>query len=265
MAVLWHDNDAFWSESAGLIFNKQRLEAAPREVEQATKLLELRPEAAVLDLCCGIGRHSMELARREFHVTGVDRNSEYLARAKAAADQQGLHIEWVHADMREFRREAAFDACVNLLTSFGYFDDPRDDARVLANVFANLRPGGAFLMDIMPKEVLARIFRERDWHEEPDGTILLEERKVRDNFEWLDVRWIILPATDAELLPLASAPPVLNQRREHRFSLRLYAASELTGMFEAAGFHDIRAFGSLDGRPYDQAAERLVIIGRKPR
>lgn len=263
MASGWHENDAFWSDSAGLIFNKQRLEAAGKEAEQAAALMGLQPGAAVLDLCCGIGRHSIEFARRGFRITGVDRNGEYLARAKAAATQQGLDIEWVRSDMREFRREAAFDGCVNLLTSFGYFEDERDDGKVLNNVFAGLRPGGALLMDIMSKEVLARIFRERDWHQEPDGAILLEERKVRGDFDWLDVRWIILPSADAKLLPFSAALPALNERREHRFSLRLYSASDLRQMFRTAGFADVRAHGSLDGRPYDHAAERLVIVGRK--
>jgi SAM-dependent methyltransferase len=245
----WHDNDAFWSDSASLIFNKQRLEAAPKEVEQAAALLQLKPGADVLDLCCGIGRHSVELARRGFRVTGVDRNAQYLARAKETAKREGLNIEWVQSDMREFRRDRAFDGAVNLLTSFGYFEDPQDDANVLANLFASLKPGGAFLMDIMGKEVMARIFREHDWREEPDGAILLEERKLRDDWNWADIRWIILHG---------------NQRREHRFSLRLYSASDLRGMFETAGFRDVRTLGGLDGRPYDQAAERLVIVGHKP-
>lgn len=131
MAGPWHTDNAFWSDSAVLIFNKQRLEAAVKEVEHAAALLPLRPNAAVLDLCCGIGRHSLELARRGFRVTGVDRNSEYLARAKAAAQQENLEIEWVQSDMREFRRAHAFDGCINLLTSFGYFEDRREDAKVV--------------------------------------------------------------------------------------------------------------------------------------
>jgi SAM-dependent methyltransferase len=151
--------------------------------------------------------------------------------------------------MRTFRRETAFDAGVNLLTSFGYFEDPQDDAKVLANVAASLKPGGVFLMDIMSKEVMARIFREHDWHEEPGGTILLEERKLRDNWNWVDIRWIILHG---------------KERHEHRFSLRLYSAADLRGLFETAGLSDVRCFGGVDGGAYDHAAERLVIVGRKP-
>lgn len=271
----WYDNDAFWSDTAGLIFNKERLEAAPAEVEQICTLLSLPPGAQVLDLCCGVGRHSIPFARLGHRVTGVDRNEQYLAQARAGADRDRLDIEWVRSDMRAFRREADFDAAVNLLTSFGYFEDAADEASVLANVHASLKPGGAFLLDIMRKEVLARIFRERDWQEQPDGTILLEERKLRDHWRWLDLRWIVLrPAAEptrtgapgpnaAAGVPLAALPPVLFERRGHAFSLRVYSADELSRLFENAGFRDTAAYGSLDGRPYDQSAERLVVTGRK--
>ena len=132
--------------------------------------------------------------------------------------------------------------------TFGYFADPGEDRHIVENLFTSLKPGGHLVMDLMGKEVLARIYRQYDWHKEPDGTLLLEERWVTDDWGRLEARWIIIQG---------------EQRREHRFELRLYSASELKGLLGDAGFGQIRAFGSLDKVPYDHQAERLVIHARK--
>ena len=245
----WYENESFWSDTESVVFNEERRKKAPEEVEQILSLLGSPPGGALLDLGCGIGRHSLEFARTGHRVTGVDRTRRYLDAAGRTADEQKLDIEWVECDMREFRRPDAFDVAVSLLTSFGYFEDDADERRVVDNVFASLKPSGQFVLDIMPKEVLTRVFRERDWHEEPDGTMVLEERKVVDDWAWLDLRWIIVRD---------------GRQREHRFRLRLYSAAELKTLLACAGFGVIRAFGSLVGSPYDQQAERLVIVAERP-
>ena len=244
----WHESDAFWEDTAPFVFDQARLKSASEEAEQVLKLLGLPDGAAILDLGCGVGRHSLEFARRGMRVTGVDRTEGYLERARAESAEQGLDVEWVRADMREFRRENVFDAAVSLLTSFSYFADPAEDRRVAENVLASLKPGGRFVIDLMGKEVLARIFREKDWHEGPDGTLLLEERRVTDDWGRLEARWIVIRN---------------GSRSEHRFTLRLYSAAELRCLLLDVGFGDLAAFGSLGGSPYDESAQRLVIVAGK--
>ena len=76
--------------------------------------------------------------------------------------------------MREFVRPEAFDAAINLFTSFGYFEDPAEDLQVAKNLFHSLKPGGALVMDLVGKEVLSRIFLPRDWQELADGSLFLQ-------------------------------------------------------------------------------------------
>ena len=128
---------------------------APSEVEAALKLLGLKPKGRVLDLCCGPGRHSLELARRGFAVVGVDNTAGYIAEAKKRAKSEKLKVEFVKGDMRCFRRLGAFDAVINMFTAFGYFKNPRDDRRVLENIHRSLKPGGKLLMEMLGKEILA--------------------------------------------------------------------------------------------------------------
>jgi SAM-dependent methyltransferase len=244
---LWFENDKLWKKMQPVIFDKERIAIAAKEVEEILSMVKVRAGAPVMDLCCGIGRHSLELARRGYRVTAVDRTRSYINQARKQAAKERLRIEFVQEDMRRFRRPEGFDCIINLYTSFGYFENQRDDQRVLANVNRSLRKGGMFVLEMMSKEILARIFRERDW-EEHDGVILLAERKVCDNWSRINNRWIVIAKKD---------------RYEFEFTHRIYSAVELCGLFKSAGFRSVKVSGDFSGSPYDHKAQRLVITGRK--
>jgi len=245
--IPWHEQDFFWKETLPVLFPESRVQEAAQEVEQLLALTGLPPGAAVLDLCCGIGRHSVQLARKGFQVTGVDRTQAYLDMAAAAARREEVRIELVHADMRKFRRLESFKGVINLFTSFGYFEDPEDDRTVLDNIYASLRSGGVFVIQLMGKEVLARIFRPRDWYER-DGLLVLEERKVTQNWSWVESRWTLISG---------------QSRIDLDLSHRLYSASELSSLLQDCGFEQVAVFGDLAGTPYDERANRLVLVARK--
>lgn len=244
----WHEDESFWATWGPLMFTAQRIADATEEVSKIIKLLGIQQGASILDLGCGIGRISLEFARRGFRVTGVDRTEGYLAQARQQADTENLDVEFVHGDMRAFVRPDSFDAVVSMYTTFGYFEDPADDRRVVSNVHESLRVGGAFLMEMHGKETLARIFVERSW-EERDGAIWLQERKVSRNWSWMWNRWIVLKG---------------NERIESEISHRLYAGTEAEALLIASGFSRADIFGNLDGAPYDHLARRLVAVARRP-
>src|SRR5580765_2814924 len=188
---MWHSDDQFWKTYGPWMFGEERWACAPAEVGSILKLLAPAPHGAVLDLCCGPGRHSLELARRGLSVVGVDRTAAYVAEAKRRAKAQKLKVEFVKQDMRRFCRPRAFDAAINMFTSFGYFRNPSDDKQVLLNAHRSLKPGGKLLIELLGKEILARKFQERDWHED-QGVMFLEERKLSHGWGWIDCRWIML-------------------------------------------------------------------------
>ena len=114
MGQAWHDDDQMWATVGPLMFTPQRWAEAPAEVERVIALLGLQPPAAVLDLGCGVGRHSLELARRGFRVTGVDRTAIYVEEARQRAAAEELDLELLVGDMREFARDASFDAALSM-------------------------------------------------------------------------------------------------------------------------------------------------------
>lgn len=243
----WYEQDGFWKTFAPLLFSSERMLSAGHEVEQIVSLLKLQPGVSICDLCCGPGRHSLELGRLGYCVTGVDRTGLYIEQAKKKANEQGLNIRFVQDDMRSFCEPNAFDAVISVFTSFGYFEKVTDDKRVLENVYKSLKEDGKFLIDIMAKEVLARIFQEKRWWEEDDA-IILEEAKLSADWSSVDNRWII----------------IRNGRRdEFRFSLRLYSATQLSDLLKSSGFGQVEVYGDLSSSPYDQTAKRLVVVAHK--
>jgi len=243
----WHENDDFWETMAPSMFSEERWDAAPVEIDQAISLLGVDPKGAILDLCCGPGRHSLELARRGFRVTGVDRTTAYLEKARKQAEREGLAIEFVQDDMRRFCRPDTFDSVMMMFTSFGYFEKPAENRQVLANAYRSLKNQGTLVIEMMGKEVLARIFLERDWHEH-DGVIFLQERKVNKNWSWIENRWIMLEGQN---------------RREFKVSHWIYSAAELSALLKKCGFSSVDVYGDLEGAPYDHTAKRLVAVAHK--
>jgi SAM-dependent methyltransferase len=250
MTAHWFDDDRLWDAIAPFLFTHERCgDATSGEVDSLLKLVDVQPPDRILDLCCGVGRHSLELAARGFSMTAVDRTAAFLEQASRKAGETGVTIEFVQASMGEFRRPNAFDAAINMFTSFGYFTSDDEELAVLRNVFESLKPDGRLVIDVLGKEVLCRRFQPRTWQASPAGTaFLLEERKVRSGWASIENRWIVFDETG---------------KHEFHFDLRVYSGRELEGLLQRAGFREILLYGKLNGAPYDHDAERLVAVARK--
>lgn len=240
----WHDDDGFWEAMAPVIFDSARRDLTEFEVDGITDLVDLGANKRVLDLACGQGRHAVEFALDGHRVTGVDRTEAYLERARQRAGRDNLEIEWVREDMRDFRRPATFDLAVCLYTSFGYFDQPEENQRVLENARASLVDGGRFVLEVAGKESVATDFRPVSWQELEDGSLFLAKRQLEGDWEWVHNHWILVTEEHG--------------RRDFQMRHRLYAASELRQMLLAAGFDNVDVYGSFDGAPYNRDARTLV-------
>jgi SAM-dependent methyltransferase len=203
---------------------------------------------ALLDLCCGPGRHAIPFAKKGFQVCGVDRTGFLLNKARDYATQESVEVEWVSSDMRDFRRAQAFDLAISMYTSFGYFEKPDENRAVLENVFASLRPGGRFVVDVMGKEVLARIYQPNGVTELPGEGLLVQRRRPVDDWNRMDNEWILI-----------------KEGKAHSFHIGhwIYSGQELRELLMSAGFRAVDLYGNLDGAAYDPSAVRLIAVARK--
>jgi len=122
-----------------------------KEVDFLAEELNLPPKSRILDIGCGTGRHSIELAKRGYHVTGVDISSGMLTEAKKRAEETGVLVEWVHADATKYRSKRLFDAaiclCEGAFALLTLEDDPvAHDLAILRNINASLKRGGRFVL-----------------------------------------------------------------------------------------------------------------------
>lgn len=244
----WHEDDELWRDLGPALFDDRRMHEAPVEVAALLELAEAVPGERVLDLCCGPGRHCVELARLGLAVTGVDRTEAFLEQGRAAAADAGVEVEWVHEDARRFERAGAFDLALCLFTSFGYFSE-EENVRVAERVRRSLAPGGAFVLEMAGKEIIAGGFSPRGWRESGE-LLVLDEVSVPAGWEHLVTRFLVIGPDGT--------------RREHVVEHRLYSATELARVLLDAGFAQVEVFGDLEGAPYDADAERLVALARAP-
>ncbi len=223
-------------------------ERTSKDIDGVTKMLGLKPKRKILDLCCGYGRHCLELARRGFKVTGYDLSSYFLERARKEADSLKLKAKFVQGDMRRLPFRAEFDAAINLFTSYGFFQDEKEDLQVLKGVNRSLKKGGFFLLDTINREFVLKGLQRRRWYPR-EGFFALEET-IFDPFtsRMENTRTLVFE----------------NQaKREYFFSVRLYTLTEMISNLKKTGFSTEQIFGDFDLTEYSLQSPRMITLARK--
>jgi SAM-dependent methyltransferase len=201
-----------------------------------------------LDVPCGGGRLSLELAARGYRPTGVDIAQSLLDQGQAQANARGLAVDWACRDMRDLPNTEKFDAALCWWSSFGYFDEA-GNLDFLKAVAKSLKPGAPLLLDtpLVETRLPEMIAEERVWW--PVGDLLaLEERTFDHVTSRVESEWTLVRGGQVE---------------KKLLSLRLYTYRELTQLLEEAGFAGHQAYGSLEWEPFELGAPWLYLLTRK--
>jgi len=223
-------------------------EVTQQQVDGVVAYLELEDGASVLDLACGYGRIAIPLAQRGYRVIGLDLSKVLLAKARRTARKAGVQIAWHQGNMQDIPWVENFDASVSIFSSFGYFVDEAENLQVLEGVAQALKPGGRFLIDVVNRDWRARQHLERRWFEVGDLTVLADP--------WLDP----VAGRSGEVWRWQDG----GEWQSLEFDVRLYTATELKRMIEAAGMRWLTVYGGWEGEPFDPRTPRMIAIAEKP-
>lgn len=215
------------------------------EAEFLQKALHAGESSHLLDVPCGNGRHSIELARRGHRVTGVDQSEEFIAEARTAS--QSLLATWIVSDMRQLPWREEFDGAFCFGNSFGYLDP--DAARdFLAAVARTLKPDSRFAIETgMAAESIFPSVEKRRWYKVGD-IYMLSENEYHPREGRLDIQYTFIRDGRVETRPSSSYVLTVN---------------EICRMHAEAGLQPLELLGSIQGEPYQAGSPRLIIVSER--
>lgn len=234
----WFDTDYYH-----ILYKNRDNKEAEKFIGNLAAYTQLPQYSYVLDLACGKGRHSITLFTHGYRVLGVDLSYQSISFAENFNNE---HLQFRVHDMREVIPGEQFDAVFNLFTSFGYFDSPEDNKRVLKSVNTMLKPDGLLIIDFMnaTKSITNLVEQET---KTVDGITFHISRKYDGQHIFKYIRF------DAE-------------GQEHTYMERVQALklSDFEALMDACGFDLIRTFGNFDLGDFDEnTSDRLILLARK--
>jgi len=200
-----------------------------REVSLVERLLNLKKDDSILDLCGGEGRHALELARRGYkHLTVLDYSKYLIARGRETAKKQRLHIRFSRKDARKTGLEKKrFSAVMIMANSFGYFDHSSDDIRLLRETKRILAKGGRLLLDLTDADYVRKNIAPVSKHRTADGTTIERHRQLRGNL--IKAREIVTSSKKGTI-------------RDGSYSERLYTPRSIKKLLKQMGFKDVSIY-----------------------
>jgi SAM-dependent methyltransferase len=220
-----------------------------KEVNFIEESLGVQEGAIILDLACGTGRHAVELGARGYNVVGYDLSVAMLARAADEAHDRNQKLNFLQGDMRDMGFEEMFDAVYCWSTSFGYFDDEKNQL-VAQRIHRALRKGGMLLLDVANRDFVAKVQPSLVWFE-GDGCVCMDDMRVDFITSRLKVKRMIMMDN--------------GRTRELDYSIRLYTLHELGNMLHDVGFKIAEVSGHLATPRVFMGADspRLLVLAEK--
>lgn len=210
-------------------------------MKNITQFLQLPKEAHILDIPCGKGRHALFLNSLGYKITGGDLSMNSISYAKQFENKR-LKFE-IHDMRKPFQNK--YDAVFNLFTSFGYFEDDKDDILVLKNIKDGLANDGVFVFDFLnPDKVKASLVENEI--KNVDGINFHLQREIKNGFIFKHISFY----ADGE---------------NHSYTERVkyLDIEKMTTFLEKVGFKITNTFGDYNLSNFDkQTSNRLIIIAK---
>ncbi|MFW9968658.1 MAG: methyltransferase domain-containing protein [Candidatus Odinarchaeota archaeon] len=240
--------NAYYLKTDGDVIDDRRITES--EADYFTEVMNFQPDHHILDLCCGQGRHSIELASRGFkNVFGLDRSRYLIQKAKSNAKKNNVLCKFREGDARKLPYQPdTFDSVMILGNSFGYFESIDDDFLVLKEVFRVLKPWGKLLIDLTDGEYIKKNFQPRSWEWIDKELFVCRERSLSLDKQKLISREVITHVNKGVLV-------------DQFYSERLYSKDRISQLLTKVGFSDIMFHNSIT--PESQRDQDLGMMEKR--
>ena len=225
-------NSMYLKTDADVVEDKQ---ITNKEIDLFTEFLGLDKNMVILDLACGQGRHSLELARRGFrNINGLDRSHYLIRKAKNIALTESLNASFKEGDARKLPYPTdTFDLVMILGNSFGYFESTEDDIKILKEVFRILKPNGRFLIDVADGNYLRDNYSPRSWEWIDNKHFVCRERSLASDNQRLISREVISNIDKGVIV-------------DQFYAERLYSQELLQEILSKSGYKEIKFLGNYE-------------------
>jgi len=220
-------------------------EEAKNFINLIQRKIPLKTGSRVLDVCCGAGRHSLELAKRGYEVTGFDLSKFLITEAKKnlkSSKESSLKVKFLLKDMRNFNFNKKFDIAINIFTSFGYFESDEENFKVFENVSNSVRKNGYFVFDYLNAGFLKANLIAKSKNV-IGGKAVTQKRRIEGDFIIKDI---------------------IIGRRKYSEVLKLYSYKKIKDILKKYRFIVKNVFGDYLGNRYiSKKSKRLIIFAQK--
>ena len=234
----WFDSDYYH-----LLYNNRNEAEAEAFIEVLLAHLKPSVGSKMLDLACGKGRYSLQLALKNYDVVGVDLSEQSILAARLLEHD---NLRFYTQDMRRPYTAGYFDYVFSFFTSFGYFDTRREDEQVFRAIAQNLKPGGIFVLDFMNA---AKVIKNlQPFGEKTTENVYFSwQKRVENGFIYKKIKFTTGGQTYAF---------------EER--VRAFNQTDLETLLQGAGMSALTIFGDYQLAPFDVVnSDRLIIIAQK--
>ncbi len=201
----------------------------------------------MLDVGCGFGRHSIELARRGYRAVGIDPARAMIEAARAGAAEAAVSVEFRQVSGEAFVAEEEFDAAMCLFTTLGQISEHGEDSRLVKQVHDALRPGGTFAVEVPQRDPSVKNLKSTDRFEGPERYTDVTRRFDAEDNSVTEIFDVVSP----------------QETRRYVLRYRLYSREELAGLLQDAGFTAMVSYGDYEGTPLSPESPTILLIARK--
>lgn len=231
------------------------VESTNKQVDFIERVLGLSGKEKILDLACGYGRHSLELARRGYEVVGVDITSNYIEDAEKSASQEQLDAKFICSDIRDLDFESCFDVVLNMADgAIGYFESDEENLKTFKVISDSLKSGGKSIIAICSQEHAKMHFPKKHW-EIGEKSISLPQFEYNHK-----TKRMLYGGFNIKFNEIAKPPKNI----EAHSSIRLYSFEEITKIFNGLNIDTKMCLGGYDEKvSYHHKLLQMVIVSQK--